>query len=45
MIWLAIHTGIPPATWAAEGERAVVTAMDLLTKRDSGDQGDVQMRG
>jgi hypothetical protein len=30
VIALALHTGIAPTVWAAEGWRAIVTAYDLL---------------
>lgn len=33
---LAIATGIPPTAWADEGERAIVTALELLEKRPAG---------
>ena len=31
---LALRTSIPPSVWAAEGERAVVTALELLAAED-----------
>lgn len=32
MIWLALASGIAPSVWAEEGERAIVTAIDLLER-------------
>lgn len=29
---LAVATGIPAATWAEEGEQAIVTAFDVLER-------------
>jgi len=31
---LAIRTGIAPSVWADEGERAIVTAFDLIDRAD-----------
>ena len=36
LIQLACATGIPPGVWAAEGERAIVTAVELLTPKRKG---------
>lgn len=38
MIALAIETGISPSVWADEGERAIVTAYDLIEKRKAQQQ-------
>jgi hypothetical protein len=36
-----VRTGIAPSVWAAEGERAVVTAVELINRGDRGqDDGD-----
>lgn len=35
-IALAIRTGIPPGVWAEEGERAIVTALELLNPTERG---------
>ena len=31
---LAVRTGIPPGVWAAEGEAAVLTALELIQRSD-----------
>ncbi|MGH3099020.1 MAG: hypothetical protein ACRDMV_23785 [Streptosporangiales bacterium] len=36
MIDLALATGIPPSVWAAEGQRAILTAYQLLEDREKG---------
>jgi len=44
---LAIRTSIPPSVWAAEGERAIYTAVQLLNDADAGHEPDApeQMSG
>jgi len=43
---LAIRTGIPPSVWAAEGEQAIFTALQVLRDEepDPGPDGP-QMKG
>ena len=36
---LAIATGIAPGVWAEEGERAIVTALELLKKKPADGDG------
>jgi hypothetical protein len=38
---LAIRTGIAPSVWAAEGDRAIMTAIALL----NGDDGEREQTG
>lgn len=48
MIALAVNTGIAPAVWEAEGERAIVTALEILygsQRPDDGDDEAPQMSG
>jgi hypothetical protein len=41
-----VATGIPPSVWADEGERAIATAVELLTGREPvRDHDGRQMRG
>ncbi|MFI6160394.1 hypothetical protein ACIA59_10640 [Micromonospora haikouensis] len=44
---MALHSGIPPSVWAEEGERAIVTACDLIAKgqRARPDRDGPQMSG
>jgi hypothetical protein len=30
-----VRTGIPPSVWAEEGERAIVTALELLNPKEA----------
>ena len=32
MIQLAVRTGIAPSVWAVEGERAIMTALEVLNE-------------
>jgi len=46
LVALAIKTGIPPSAWAAEGEQAIVTAVELLEQDgEPPTLGGVQMSG
>ena len=40
-----METGIPPDVWAEQGERAIVTAFDLLNKGVRRDSSGRQMSG
>ena len=37
MIALALASGVAPSVWAEEGERAIITAYDLLKRQDKPD--------
>lgn len=45
MIQLAVRTGISPSAWAAEGERAIVTAVAELNGQLEERPDDVLMSG
>lgn len=32
-VWLAVNTGVPPATWLDEGEAAMSTAVELIDEQ------------
>ena len=34
LIHLAMTTGIPPSVWESEGDRAIITALELLEQKD-----------
>lgn len=42
---LAVRTGIAPSVWAAEGEQAIVTALELLKRKPADDDDGRQLAG